>query len=112
MASRHIPARIVSLVCLFAVLLLTVSYAACMPPAPASVDAAHCSMCCPSQALATAPTACCIQHPATLSPEPQTLQLTLAPALIATTIEPATFRILRPANRKAPPPLLHPILRI
>ncbi len=112
MASRTIPARIVSLICLLAILMVALPCATVS--AHAATTMSKCDPCCPAQ-FSAAP-ACCTAAPQTaavtaqpfaqaLALDHQRLPLTHGAVPATPVISPTTFRTTLP-------PPLHPILRI
>jgi hypothetical protein len=109
MASRTIPARIVSLVCLLAILLVALPCATI----PAHAAMAHCDPCCPTHVSAT-PTCCtAAPQPAAFVPPPFAPAFTLDQQRLQLTREaiPAAHLVVLTTRNTSSPPL-HAILRI
>ncbi len=112
MASRTIPARIVSLICLLAILMVA------LPCATVSAHAAttmvKCDPCCPTQ-VSAAP-ACCTAAPqpaaVTAQPFAQALALDQQRPPLTYGAVAATPVVLPTTFRTTSPQPLHPILRI
>jgi hypothetical protein len=116
-AANTIQHRIVSILCLFAIILVALPPVACASTAGhsmAHMTAAHCDPCCPTELSATA--LCCLAHsqpsePAAQPSHPVALRTSALPVLERERL--TAPRIARAAILGvAPPPLLHPILRI
>ena len=109
--------RVVSLLCLFAILFVAIPYATCAPThshSMANMPAGHCDPCCPAKASADA--SCCAAHPQQSEAVPQPAQFAWIlqthdlPLVRLERI--ATPNFLRITTPGTPPPLLIPNLRI
>jgi hypothetical protein len=114
--ANTIQLRIVSVLCLFAILLVGLSPVACASPAShsmAGMPAAHCDPCCPAQL--TASTACCLAHQ---QPAEAAVQFSHPTALLAGDLAElssqrfATPQVIRAIILRSPPPPLRTHLRI
>jgi hypothetical protein len=115
--SNTIHHRIVSFLCLLAILLVAIPYATCAPidsHSMANMPAGHCDPCCPTSVSATA--ACCLAHPEPAVPTAQpaaSIPLTVSSDALALPERAwATPTILRTNNFRTPPPPLITNLRI
>jgi hypothetical protein len=114
--SNRVFRSIVAILCLTATLLIaTPCNASAAPHHAASMTAAHCSACCPAAPISAAPLCCQANtEPAqpisvhSLPGAPPNLQAVTTPGITS----PIATLIAPPAASAAPPPLLHPILRI
>jgi len=103
--------KLVSWVCLLAILLLAVPFAVCAPMPHAMMAAMHCAECCPTNAAPT-PASCCTSQPqANLPQAQQTMPLAQASVLyLPLALAPSSRAMAKPQS--APPPLLRTPLRI
>jgi hypothetical protein len=114
--SNRVLRSIVAFLCLTATLLIaTPCNASATPHHAASMTAAHCSACCPAAPISAAPLCCQANsepaQPISLHPLPGALPNLQAVAVPGLTPLIAAL-ITTPPAQPAPPPLLHPILRI
>jgi len=116
MAAKANPAlghKLVSLLCLFALLFLAVPFAICAPMSHTAMPAMHCTECCPANA-ASAQASCCTSRPQADLPLSQTLES--APqaqaGVLQKPIAMASPSLYLTKPKSAPPPLLRTVLRI